>query len=62
MDHLSEERLRVADDFLAYLSDVESAEATDELLGIPGLRDELRAAQLEAERGEHVPLDDIKWK
>ena len=33
---LSLERLRVASDFLAYLEDRESAEATEELLRIAG--------------------------
>jgi len=33
---LSPERLRVAADFLAYLEERESSEATEELLRIPG--------------------------
>ena len=35
-DRLSPERLQVAADFLAYLADKESEEATNELLAIPG--------------------------
>ncbi|MCL1469101.1 hypothetical protein LAY57_00270 [Argonema antarcticum A004/B2] len=36
VDRLSPERLRVAADFLAYLAESESNEATQELLEIPG--------------------------
>jgi hypothetical protein len=36
VDRLSPERLRVAADFLAYLAEGESNEATQELLEIPG--------------------------
>ncbi|MBE9226573.1 hypothetical protein IQ264_14185 [Phormidium sp. LEGE 05292] len=36
VDRLSPERLRVAADFLAYLAERESNEATEELLEIPG--------------------------
>ncbi|XWK88992.1 MAG: hypothetical protein U7127_02685 [Phormidium sp.] len=36
VDRLSPERLRVAADFLAYLAERESNEATQELLEIPG--------------------------
>ena len=42
---LSPERLRVAVDFLAYLEERESNEATDELLRIPGLKEELQKAK-----------------
>ncbi|MFB2833135.1 hypothetical protein [Floridanema evergladense] len=36
VDRLSPDRLRVAADFLAYLAERESNEATEELLEIPG--------------------------
>jgi len=36
VDSLTEERLKVADEFLAYLEERESREATEELLEIPG--------------------------
>ena len=39
---LSPERLKVAIDFLAYLEERESNEATEELLRIPGLEEELK--------------------
>lgn len=38
---LSPERLKVAIDFLAYLQERECNEATEELLRIPGLEEEL---------------------
>ncbi len=61
VDKLSDERLRVAEDFLAYLGQIESAEATDELLAIPGLVDQVRAAKEEA-TSETTTLGDMKWK
>ena len=42
---LSPERLKVAADFLAYLEERESNEATEELWGIPGLEEELRKSK-----------------
>lgn len=62
LEGLSDERLRVADDFLAYLAAIESAEATDELLHMPGVADEITAAKQEAADGNLTPLDDIAWK
>ncbi len=42
LESLSPERLRVAVDFLAYLEERESNDATEELLRIPGLAEELK--------------------
>lgn len=56
---LSPERLRVADDFLAYLEERESDEATAELLALPGFREALRTAEREIEQGELTPLEDL---
>lgn len=36
LDHLSSERLQLVAEFLAYLADKESEDATQELLDIPG--------------------------
>jgi len=47
IDRLSPERLRVAADFLAYLADRESYEATEELLNIPGLMESFKEARAE---------------
>lgn len=51
---LSVERLRVARDFLAYLEERESAEATEELLRISGFEEALEQALRQAEKGEIV--------
>jgi len=51
---LSPERLRVAADFLAYLEERESNEATEELLSIPNFREDYKEAQQEIENGDVV--------
>jgi len=56
---LSPERLRVADDFLAYLEERESDEATAELLALPGFREALHSTEREIERGELIALEDL---
>ena len=60
LGRLSPDRLRVADDFVAYLAEREESEATEELLRLPGLEAAfLRAAQ-QVEAGEVVPFEDIR--
>ncbi len=59
--NLSPERLRVANDFLAYLQEREESEATQELLNIAGL-EAFRRALTQAERGEVVRFEDIRRK
>jgi len=51
---LSSERLRVANDFLAYLQEREESEATAELLSIPGFEAAFQRAVEQADRGEVV--------
>ena len=51
---LSPERLRVANDFLAYLQEREEGEATAELLSIPGFEEAFRRAVKQADRGDVV--------
>lgn len=51
LENLSPEKLRVADDFLAYLEERESNGATEELLAIPGFMERLAAAEQEAREG-----------
>lgn len=58
---LSPERLRVAVDFLAYLEERESSEATEELLRIPGFEEAFQQAAEQAPRGEVVGFEDIRW-
>lgn len=53
IDRLSPERLKVAIDFLAYLVERESQEATDELLKIPGLVNSLEKAEAEIPTGSY---------
>lgn len=53
IDCLSPERLKVAIDFLAYLVERESQEATEELLQIPGLINSLEKAEAEIPTGSY---------
>ncbi|MCZ7670419.1 MAG: hypothetical protein M5U34_26285 [Chloroflexi bacterium] len=51
---LSTNRLRVANDFLAYLEERESSEATEELLSIPGFEEALQEAVMQSKNNEIV--------
>ncbi|MDE3090026.1 MAG: hypothetical protein KGJ80_11650 [Chloroflexota bacterium] len=53
---LSPERLRVANDFLAYLQEREESEATQELLSIPGFETAFERAASQAKRGKIIQL------
>ncbi len=57
---LSLERLRVANDFLAYLQEREENEATAELLNIPGFEVAFRHAAGQAERGDVVCFEEVR--
>ena len=57
---LNEERLRVVNDFLAYLLEREEMEATNELLAIPGFEEALEQALHEAEAGEVTAFSKLK--
>jgi len=57
---LSPERLLVASDFLAYLEERESSEATQELLNIPGFKEAFRKALQQAEQGEVIRFEEIR--
>lgn len=59
VEQLSPERLTVALDFLAYLVEREANEATEELLAIPGFREELKEAEASVESDELVDWRDI---
>jgi len=52
VEQLSQERLVVVLDFLSYLVERDSSDATAELLAIPGLLAELDAAEQEADADE----------
>jgi hypothetical protein len=62
IDNLSDERVRAADDFLAYLEERESNEATEELLRIPGLLDRLKEAEEDIAAGRTVAVEDLRRK
>jgi len=57
---LSPERLIVANDFLAYLEDRESADATRELLNLPGFEEAFRDASQQTDRGEVTNFSNIR--
>jgi hypothetical protein len=57
---LSAERLRVASDFLAYLEERESSEATAELLEIPGFEEVFRRTVSQSEEGQVARFADIR--
>lgn len=60
IDRLSEERLAVADDFLAYVEERESDDATAELLRIPGLLDELKEAERDIAEGKTASWREVR--
>jgi hypothetical protein len=62
LERLSEGRLRVADDFLAYLEEREANEATEELLQIPGFLNDLRKAEEEVRAGRLTPVEFLGRK
>jgi len=62
IDQLSPDRLQVADDFLAYLEERESSEATEELLRIPGFVDAFEEACKEVDAGKLTPLEKLRRK
>jgi hypothetical protein len=62
IDQLSPERLRVAADFLAYLADRESEEATQELLDIPGFLEAFERGKKDAAAGKVTPVEKLRRK
>lgn len=60
IDRLSEEKLKVALDFVGYLEEREECEATEELLQIPGLLEKYRQAKAEIEIGQTVKWSAIR--
>ena len=57
---LSPERLRVANDFLAYLQEREENQATAGLLNIPGFEAAFRRAVEQADSGDTVRFEDVR--
>ena len=62
IEKLSTAKLRVADDFLAYLEERESNEATDELLNIPGFAESLAEAEQEIAAGQLTSASKLRRK
>jgi hypothetical protein len=60
LQRLSVGRLRVANDFLAYLEEREENEATEELLNTDRFREAFVEAVEQVESGETVPLTSIR--
>ncbi|MBD2528384.1 hypothetical protein H6G97_01940 [Nostoc flagelliforme FACHB-838] len=52
LDRLSSERLQLVADFLAYLADKESEEATQELLDIPGFIESFERGKKDIAEGQ----------
>lgn len=59
LEELTPARLRAADEFLAYLEERESDEATEELLGLPGFREALEEGEREAQAGNLTQRDGV---
>ncbi|NJL26514.1 MAG: hypothetical protein HC897_00895 [Thermoanaerobaculia bacterium] len=53
---LTSERLRVANDFLAYLGERERGEAAEELLALPGFLDRIRETEEDVRLGRLTPI------
>jgi hypothetical protein len=62
IDRLSPERLLVAADFLAYLAERESNDATEELLQIPGFLEVFNQAKQNVADGKVTTVDQLKRK
>jgi len=62
LDGLSREHLVVADHFLAWLEHIESIEATEELLRIPGLQEAMDEAERDIEAGRTTPVEELRRK
>ena len=60
LQRLSPEKLRVAADFLAYLDERESNDATEELLSIPNFKEDFQEAMQDIERGNVVSFKSIR--
>jgi len=60
IDRLSPERLLVAADFLAYLAERESNDATEELLKIPGFLEVFNQAKKNVAAGKVTTVDRLK--
>jgi uncharacterized protein YfeS len=62
LKQLSLERLQVVADFVAYLADKESEEATQELEKIPGFVESFEKGKKDISEGRITPLEQLNWR
>ena len=62
LKQLSLERLQVVADFVAYLADKESEEATQELDKIPGFVESFEKGKKDISEGRITPLEQLNWR
>jgi hypothetical protein len=60
LENLPPDKLKVAADFLRYLDERASVEATEELLRIPGLLEDLAEAERDFKEGRSVNWRDLR--
>ena len=60
LHQMPNEKLKVVEDFVAYLAERESNEATAELLSIPELLERLKRERLEARRGRTLAWRKVR--
>ncbi len=59
---MSPPRLNAILEYVEYLSDKESQEETDELMAIPGFKEDLEEAERDIAEGRLTPANEVKWK
>lgn len=62
LESLPPDQLKVAAEFLRYLQDSASEEATEELLKIPGLLEDLEEAERDIVEGKATPVQQLRRK
>jgi hypothetical protein len=62
IESLPNEQLKVAAEFLRYLDERASDEATEELLKIPGLLEDLSEAERDIAKGRTTPYEKLRRK
>mgnify|MGYP003530098054 CR=1 FL=1 len=62
LENLPKEQLNVAAEFLRYLDERASVEATEELLKIPGLLEDLAEAERDIAEGRTTPVEKLRRK
>jgi hypothetical protein len=60
IDALPQDKLRSASDYLAFLENQESHEATGEILAIPGIRNRIKQAEKDIASGKTTPWRKVQ--